>query len=65
MPRYLAWSWMLISVVTGAARWRASTAASRLCGQSNGTTTVFERLSLRLEKSAYASKIFMMRGRSL
>eukprot|EP00969_Alexandrium_andersonii_P176322 7796601-Alexandrium_andersonii.AAC.1 len=62
MPRYLAWSWMLISRVIGAARCRASTAASRLRGLNSGTTAVFERLSLRLETSAYVSKIFMMRG---
>eukprot|EP00969_Alexandrium_andersonii_P211112 9324459-Alexandrium_andersonii.AAC.1 len=42
MPRYLAWSWVLISEVTGAARWRASTAASKLRGLNNGATTVFE-----------------------
>eukprot|EP00969_Alexandrium_andersonii_P211535 9341952-Alexandrium_andersonii.AAC.1 len=50
IPRYLAWSWMLISRVLGTAPSNAPLAAGRSWGLKRGTTTVFAKLSLRLEK---------------
>eukprot|EP00969_Alexandrium_andersonii_P235345 10390929-Alexandrium_andersonii.AAC.1 len=50
IPRYLAWSWTLISCVMGTAPSSASLAAWKSCGLKRGTTTVFAKLSLRLEK---------------
>eukprot|EP00969_Alexandrium_andersonii_P175343 7754118-Alexandrium_andersonii.AAC.1 len=65
MPRYLAWPWVHMPRVIGAVRHRAASASSRLRGLKSGATAAFEGLSLRLESSAYVSKIFAQRGGSL